>query len=192
MMNPPARPTLAPARRRTRGAAGAPPAAAAASRHHARGAFELTMTPLPEDPDAPPAARDAAPVALGRLRLDKRYHGDLQARAGGWMLSAVSATPGSAGYVAIERVVGRLQGREGSFVLQHGGSMARGAKQLRIEVVSDSGTGGLAGLAGTLAIRVEGGEHFYDFDYTLPDAPSDIAPASPSGKVAEALTEPGA
>ncbi len=134
------------------------------------------MTPLPEDADAPPAARGTAPVALGRLRLDKRYHGDLQAQGGGWMLSAVTATPGSAGYVAIERVVGRLQGREGSFVLQHGGSMARGAKQLRIEVVPDSGSDGLAGIAGTLAIRMADGEHFYDFDYTLPEHPPERTP----------------
>ena len=119
----------------------------------------------------PQPAPDATPTpgtTLGHLRLDKRYQGDLEATARGQMLSAVSATPGSAGYVAIEHVSGTLQGREGSFVLQHSGVMTRGDGQLSITVVPDSGTDALAGLEGRLDIRNTEGQHFYSFDYSLP------------------------
>ena len=121
----------------------------------ASGSFDVTMTPQP----------DTFP---GRNRLDKRYHGALEAVAEGQMLAFLSATPGSGVYVAIERVSGTLEGREGSFVLQHSGLMDRGTRQLVITVVPDSGTGDLAGLGGRMGIRIEGGQHFYDFDYTLP------------------------
>ena len=100
--------------------------------------------------------------------LDKRYHGALQATGEGLMLAFMSETPGSAGYVALERVQGTLLGREGSFVLQHHGLMDGGAPQLGITVVPGSGTGALAGLAGTMGIRIEGGRHFYDLHCTLP------------------------
>jgi hypothetical protein len=129
--------------------------------HHATGAFDVTLQPQP-------GPEPADGITFGRLLLDKHYHGDLQASAVGQMLSAVTATAGSAGYVAIEQVRGTLQGRQGSFVLQHHGLMNRGAPQLGISVVPDSGTGALAGLAGRMDIRIEGGKHFYDLDYTLP------------------------
>ncbi len=133
--------------------------------HHATGTFEVTLQPqpalLPEPPPTPG-------TTLGRLRLDKRYEGDLQASGHGQMLTAMTATQGSAGYVAIEQVSGTLQGLAGSFVLQHSGLMNRGAAQLNVSVVPDSATGALAGLVGTLAIRISEGRHFYDFDYTLP------------------------
>lgn len=120
------------------------------------GSFEVRMTPEPGDFPA-------------RQRLDKRYHGPLAAEAVGQMLAFVSPVQGSAGYVALERVSGALEGRQGSFVLQHSGLMDRGARSLVIQVVPDSGTGGLAGLQGRMGIRIEaGGQHFYDFDYTLP------------------------
>ena len=125
------------------------------------GSFDVKMLPQP-------GPEPADGVSLGRLLLDKQYHGPLQAKGDGQMLSAVTATPGSAGYVAIERVVGTLEGRAGSFVLQHDGLMTRGARQLAIVVVPDSGTGALAGLGGRMDIRIENGRHFYDFDYTLP------------------------
>ena len=82
---------------------------------------------------------------MGRMSLDKQYHGDLEAAAKGEMLSAMTATEGSGVYVAIERVTGKLHGRSGSFVLHHTGTMARGAQQLSIAVAPDSGTGELAG-----------------------------------------------
>jgi len=76
---------------------------------------------------------------------------------------------GSAGYVAMERVTGTLDGRTGTFILQHGGTMQGGAQQLTITVVPDSGTGWLAGITGSMSIIIkEGGKHFYEFDYLLP------------------------
>ncbi len=136
--------------------------------HHASGAFDVQMVPAPGPADVPPTPGTLPGITLGRMQLDKRYHGELQATAQGQMLSAVTPTAGSAGYVAIEHVTGTLQGRTGSFVLQHHGLMNRGEKQLSIVVVPDSGSGALAGLAGRMGIRIEGGRHFYDFDYTLP------------------------
>ena len=88
------------------------------------------------------------------------------------MLSWLSADPkGSGVYVAIERVSGTLRGRRGTFLLHHRGVMTRGAPDLSIAVVPDSGTGQLAGIAGRMDIVIAGGKHSYDFEYTLPDTP---------------------
>lgn len=132
--------------------------------HRATGVFDVTMQPHPHPQPVPDPAGG---VTLVRTLLDKRYHGDLQAAAQGQMLSAMTATAGSAAYVAIEQVSGTLQGRSGSFVLQHCGVMTRGTPQLTVTVVPDSGSGELAGLAGSLTIRRDEGRHFYDFDYSL-------------------------
>jgi hypothetical protein len=104
------------------------------------------------------------------MAIDKQYHGELEGQGVGEMLSAMTTTEGSAGYVAVERVTGTLHGRRGSFVVQHSGTMARGAQSLSISVVPDSGTGELAGIAGTMRIRIEERKHFYEFDYILPQA----------------------
>lgn len=128
------------------------------------GTFEVKMAPLPWEEGG-----DAAGAALGRFSLDKKYAGPLEAIAAGQMLSARSPVEGSAGYVAIERVTGSLEGRRGSFVLQHTGTMGGGSMELSVRVVPDSGTDDLTGLAGTLAIRIEGGAHFYDLEYSLPE-----------------------
>lgn len=128
------------------------------------GLFDVKMTPQPVEP----VSGEKTGATLGRLWLDKRYHGDLDATAQGQMLSAITPTPGSAGYVAIEHVTGRLQGRSGSFVLQHHGLMDRGAQQLVIAVVPGSGSGELAGLSGTMGIRIADGKHHYSFDGVLP------------------------
>jgi hypothetical protein len=125
----------------------------------AAGPFEVRMAPLATD----------APV--GRMSLDKTYHGDLEGTAKGEFLAAMTPVEGSAGYVAIEQVTGSLHGRAGTFMLQHSGTMARGAQSLSITVVPDSGTGELAGLTGTMRIIIEGGKHAYEFDYTLPATP---------------------
>ena len=132
---------------------------------HASGPFDVKL--LPQKPDNP-AAESAN---IGRMSIDKQFHGDLEATSKGEMLSALTDTKGSAGYVAIERVTGTLRGRTGSFVLQHSGTMTRGVPQLSVTVVPDSGTGELAGITGTLDIKITDGKHFYEFDYTLPDAP---------------------
>ena len=104
---------------------------------------------------------------LSRMSLAKRFHGDLEGTSVGEMLAAGTSIKGSAGYVAIERVEGTLHGRKGSFVLQHSGTMNRGAPTLSVTVVPDSGTGELVGLAGKHAINIVEGKHLYEFDYTL-------------------------
>lgn len=154
------------ARAQTQSPTPAPDAAAkgAPVTQHANGTFDVKVIPQGE-------ADKAEGSTLGRMSLDKQYHGDLDATAKGEMLTAGTDVKGSAGYVAIERVSGTLHGRSGSFVLQHTGTMNRGALQLSITVVPDSGTGQLAGLAGKLAIVIENGKHSYQFDYTLPAAP---------------------
>jgi len=131
------------------------------SQFHAAGPFDVTVTPQGQ-----PGVQDG--VTTGRMAIDKRYHGELEGSGVGEMLSAMTATEGSAGYVAIERVTGTLQGKSGSFVVQHSGTMARGAQALSINVVPDSGTGELAGIAGTMRIRIEESKHYYEFDYILP------------------------
>ena len=130
---------------------------------HASGTFEVTMQPQGE-------GDVAVGSSLGRMSLDKRYSGDLEASGRGEMLAVRSDVPTSAAYVAIERVSGSLQGREGSFALVHKGVMTREAQRLVIEVVPDTGTGQLKGLTGTLGIRIEDGRHCYDFEYSLPGA----------------------
>ena len=132
---------------------------------HAHGPFDVKLAP--QTPDNP----QAASAGLGRMSIDKQFHGDLEATSKGEMLSAMTSTQGSAGYVAIERVSGTLHGRSGSFVLQHNATMTRGEPYLNIIVVPDSGTGQLAGLTGTMKITIaEGGKHSYEFEYMLPAA----------------------
>jgi len=129
----------------------------------ARGSFDVKLTPQASEEKSEDAA-------LGRMSIDKQFHGDIEATSKGQMLTAGTAVKGSAGYVAIESVRGTLHGRSGTFVLQHSGTMTRATPQLTITVIPDSGTGELAGLAGKMTIEVEGGKHSYDFEYTLPEA----------------------
>jgi hypothetical protein len=131
---------------------------------HATGTFEVKLTPQPPDDKAEGAT-------LGRMSGDKQFHGDLEGTSKVQMLTAMTDVKGSAGYVAIERVTGTLHGHTGSFVLQHSGSSNRGATQLSITVVPDSGTGQLVGIAGKMTITITDGKHSYDFEYTLPPAP---------------------
>jgi hypothetical protein len=130
----------------------------------AKGPFDVKLNPQPlaiED--------DGEGAARGRMSIDKQFHGDLEATSKGEMLTAMSSMQGSAGYVAIEKVAGTLGGRAGTFALQHSATMTRGEPALRIIVVPDSGTGELAGLAGSMKIVIaEGGKHFYEFEYELP------------------------
>ena len=130
--------------------------------HHATGAFDIKMTPMPADDYADGKA-------LGRVAADKQYHGDLEGSGKGQMLTATGEVTGSAVYVATERVIGNLGGRSGTFLLAHRGVMNRGAQHLEIDVVPDSGTGELQGIVGKLSINITpDGKHFYDFEYTLP------------------------
>src|SRR6266404_80038 len=130
---------------------------------HATGTFDVKVTPQPSED------KTNAP-ALARMTIDKQIHGDLEATSKGHMLTAGTSVEGSAGYVAIERVTGMLHGRTGTFILQHTGTMNRGALQLSITVVPDSGTGQLTGLIGKMDIQIADGKHSYDFAYTLPDS----------------------
>ena len=127
----------------------------------ASGSFDVSMQPLAN-------SEVSADPMLGRFLLNKKFTGDLEASARGHMLSAGTGIKGSAAYVAIDQVTGALDGRKGSFVLQHSGSMKRGAPTLSVMVVPDSGTGELEGLTGTLSINIVEGKHFYDFLYSFP------------------------
>ena len=130
----------------------------------ATGTFDVKLTPQPADPPTP---AEGAP--LGRLTIDKRFHGDLEGTSTGEMLTAGSPTvKNSAGYVAVERVSGTLNGKLGTFALQHSGVMTRGEGKLTITVVPDSGTGDLTGISGSMAIDITGGRHLYTLEYTLP------------------------
>ena len=136
--------------------------AGADEKRHARGTFEVKVTPVPGDNG----------VASARMSLTKTFAGDLTGTSKGDMWTADTAVQGSAGAVAIEKVEGTLNGRRGTFTLLHQSTMRRGGEfQIRIIVVPESGTGELSGLAGTMAIRIEKGAHFYDFDYAISPPP---------------------
>lgn len=121
------------------------------------GDFRVKLTPVTE-PASP----------LGRMLIDKHFEGPLTGHSEGFMIAFMTEVKGSAGYVAMEKVTGSLDGRAGSFVLQHSSTMERGAPHQSVTVVPDSGTGALMGLKGSMTIRIEGGKHFYDFSYSLP------------------------
>jgi hypothetical protein len=129
---------------------------------HVTGPFDVKLTPQDDKLDP----------TLGRMTIDKQFHGDLEATSKGQMLTAMSDVKGSAGYVAVERVTGTLRTtngpRKGSFALLHKGLMTRGTPELSVIVVPDSGTGELVGLTGTMNIIIAEGKHSYDFEYTLP------------------------
>jgi len=109
-------------------------------------------------------------VTAGHYRFDKRFAGELEATSVVHMLAVGTDVPGSAAYVAIERVSGILHGRTGHFFLQHNGVMNRGAASLLLTIVPDSGAGALAGISGRMAIDITQGKHFYTLDYQLPAA----------------------
>ena len=120
------------------------------------GSFEVRLAPL--------AAHEGS---IGRMTIDKEFHGDLEGTSRGEMLSAMTSVQGSAGYVAMEKVTGTLAGRSGTFVLQHTATMHRGVPSLSITVVPDSGTEGLTGIRGTFNIIIADGKHAYELDYEL-------------------------
>jgi len=132
--------------------------------NRATGTFDVKVSPAaPED--------KAEGTTLGRMTIDKQFHGDLEGTSKGEMLYAGTSVKGSGGYVAIERVSGTLQGRTGTFVLQHTGTMTHGVPEMSVSVVPDSGTGQLTGLAGKMTINIADGKHSYEFDYTLTPTP---------------------
>ncbi|MCK7592233.1 DUF3224 domain-containing protein [Pseudomarimonas salicorniae] len=127
----------------------------------ATGTFTVEMTPQPD-------ADVVDGVTLGRMALSKQFSGDFSGTGKGQMLTAMTAEDGSAGYVAIERLTGSLHGHRGGFVLQHRGTMDRGARSLSIRIVPDSGTGELAGITGSFELDIREGVHHYTLHYRLP------------------------
>jgi hypothetical protein len=125
------------------------------------GQFTVALAPLDG------YAKGQNGINLGRMSIDKTFTGKLNASSQGEMLSAMTPVQGSAGYVAIEQVIGELEGKKGSFVLQHFGTMDKGQDSLTLNVIPDSGTDELEGLTGSMKIRIENGVHHYDFQYTL-------------------------
>jgi len=125
---------------------------------HATGTFEVKLTP---EADA------SGESVVGRMTIDKQFQGDINGTSKGLMTMAGTAVQGSAGYVALEKVSASIDGKSGTFYLQHHGIMNRGEGKLTVVVIPDSGTDGLTGLSGTMAIKIEEGKHFYDFDYTV-------------------------
>jgi Protein of unknown function (DUF3224) len=124
--------------------------------NRASGTFEVKMSPQEAD------------MSVGRMTIDKQFQGDLVGASKGQMLMASSdSVKNSAGYVAIEKVTGTLNGRRGSFYLQHNGVMTRGVGELTITVIPDSGTEQLVGLRGKMNIIIAEGKHSYEFEYTL-------------------------
>lgn len=130
---------------------------------HASGAFNVKLLPQKDD--------TISSAGIGRMSIEKQFHGDIEASSKGQMLMVQAEVKGSAGYVALEKVSGKLHGRSGTFILQHSGTMTRGVGQLTVTVVPDSGTGELKGLTGKMTIDIRDGQHFYGFDYTLAPAP---------------------
>lgn len=128
----------------------------------AKGTFDVKATPLPTE-------ENVGDATIGRLALDKTWSGDLAGTSKGQMLGSQSETDkGTGGYVAMERFTGTLRGKKGSFSLQHHGTMGGGKFEISVYVVPGTGTGELAGISGTLKIIIEGGKHFYEFEYSLP------------------------
>ncbi len=124
----------------------------------ASGTFEVKLNPQDQGADMP----------VGRMQIDKQFQGDLAGTSKGQMLMAsAGSVKDSAGYVAIEKVTGTLNGRRGSFYLQHNGVMTRGVGELTITVVPDSGTDQLVGLRGKMNIIIAKGKHSYEFEYSL-------------------------
>jgi Protein of unknown function (DUF3224) len=128
----------------------------------ARGSFEIQRR-------AQSTQELGSGASFGRITFDKQFQGDLTGTSVVEMLSVGTEVKGSAAYVALEHVTGTLAGRSGTFALQHSGTMRRGAAQLALSVVPDSGSAELKGLTGTLKIDIVDGKHFYVFDYAFED-----------------------
>jgi hypothetical protein len=126
---------------------------------HATGTFEVKLKPQADDSVGDPT--------VGRMSIDKQFQGDLEATSKGQMLAVQGDVKGSAGYVAMERVIGTLSGRTGTFALQHTGTMNRGVPVQNVTVVPDSGTAELAGISGVMKIVIADGKHSYEFEYTV-------------------------
>lgn len=105
---------------------------------------------------------------VNRFDFTKTFVGDLEGTGAGVMLSAGDPQDGSAGYVAMETVRGKLGEREGGFALQQFGTMHAGSQTLHYEVVPGSGAGSLGGISGRLRLTIDGdGTHHYELEYDI-------------------------
>ena len=124
----------------------------------AKGTFEVKLTPEEDK---------SGEAIVGRMNIAKQFSGDIEGTSKGLMVMVGTPVQGSAGYVAIEKVSGAVNGRTGTFYLQHSGLMRRGEGELTIHVVPDSGTEQLTGISGMFDIKIEDGKHFYIFEYEI-------------------------
>jgi len=126
--------------------------------YHARGTFTVDIRPLTPAPAE----------GVSRFSSDKQIHGGLEATSKGEMFSAGDPKQGAAGYVAIEVVTGSLDGKKGTFALQHMATMDQNGSKLSVTIVPGSGTGELKSISVTFDIQIANGQHSYDLEYTLP------------------------
>lgn len=124
----------------------------------AKGSFKVTRNPIPADDVS-------QKVGCMRMHFEKQFQGPLEATGTVSMMGIMDQKTGSGGYVALERVTGVLDGRKGSFCLQHSCTMAQGVPTQSIVVIPDSGVDGLVGLKGAMVIDLVGDEHFYTLEY---------------------------
>lgn len=128
----------------------------------AKGQFELIW-------DEDPPYDDAEGAKLARVTVTKKFHGDLEAESVARLITTTSDVQGSMAYVGVERVLGTLHGKKGTFVLQHNAEMRRGTGTLNCIIVPDSGTGELAGVSGTMSVEITEVAHTYTIEYSLED-----------------------
>jgi hypothetical protein len=129
---------------------------------NAKGTFDTA------DWTAQPPYDDRDGVSLGVVALTKTFHGDLTGTSLVTLLVASTPVETSKAYVALERIDATLEGRTGSFTVQHSAHSTASGQSLRVSVVPDSGTAELAGISGEMEIRIApDGSHFYTFDYTF-------------------------
>ncbi|WP_374347672.1 DUF3224 domain-containing protein [Chitinimonas sp.] len=127
--------------------------------HTVTGTFDIKLTPSP--------VKEGARIA--RMSFSKEFQGQMRGSSSGEMLAVGTSTSEAGAYVAIEWVIASLDGKQGSFALHHNGTKQHGQSRMDIAVVPDSGSADLTGIAGQFEIRIEGGKHYYRFDYTLPE-----------------------
>ncbi|SRR6266567_8607006 len=104
---------------------------------------------------------------LLRADVKKIFRGDVEAESTAVLLMC-QGEDNAGGYVATERVVGRIGNRSGSFVIQHGGAMADGDVTDSFGyVVPGSGTGELQGLRGHCTWHHDQQEAMFTLDYEI-------------------------
>ncbi|WP_157246450.1 DUF3224 domain-containing protein [Nonomuraea typhae] len=117
-----------------------------------------------------PAYDDRDGVSLGVVTMTKTFHGDLTGTSLVTLLVVSTPVEESKAYVALERIDATLDGRTGSFTVQHLAASEPSGQSLRVSVVPDSGTGELTGIRGEMQIHIApDGTHSYVLDYTRPD-----------------------